>query len=264
MRLTTFNLPLTPPPTVKSAGQHVEDGIKPPWVQPKTFSMGILMMCHGIYRVDGTPFPFQPWDFLISPPGSRCELEFTGEEAYMYDIMTIVFAQSEEDVYPVPIHSSLGSAGPGWDKLFRRGLNLLHFTKGPLNAVATGILWSIAQTDRPHRKSAYVDEAERLISERLGQTIRIEQLAAELGISQSQLNRLFLVDVNRTPMQYVQEKRATKAMELLTGSVMPIKQVATECGFPDLHTFSRFVRNRLGASPRRIRTRREAIQPFPE
>lgn len=221
-------------------------------------------MSPGIYRVDGQPFLFEIWDFLFAPPGSRVELEFTGDPLFEFSLFSVEFADSDEDVYPIPLHSRLGEAGPHWDRLFRRGLNRLHLTKGPLNAVAAGIFWTIAETDRPHRKSVYVEEAERLIADRLGQPIRIDLLAQELGVSQSQLNRQFLVDLNRTPLQYVQDQRAKRALELLANSVLPLKQIAVECGFPDIHSFSRFVRNRLGASPRTVRQNRTDLRTFSE
>lgn len=233
-------------------------------MQPSHLGMGIMPMSPGIYRVDGQSFQFEIWDFLFAPPGSRVELDFIGKPLFEFSLFSMEFADSNQDVYPIPLHSRLGDSGPHWDRLFRRGLNRLHLTKGPLNAVAAGIFWTIAETDRPHRRSVYVEEAERMIADRLGQSIRIDRLAAELGISQSQLNRLFLVDLNRTPLQYVQDLRAKRALELLANTVIPFKQVASECGFPDIHAFSRFVRNRLGASPRTVRQNRSALRAFSE
>ena len=182
MRRLNYIASLSPPPVVRSAGTHEAHGTKPPWLQPRPCAMGILPKNPGLFRLDGQPFEFEAFDFLIAPPGSRCELEFWGDPENMFHLMAIEFPESKDDIFALPIHSKLGEAGAHWDRLFRRGLNRLHLTKGLVSAVAVGILWSVAQMDRPLRRSAYVEEAERLIEAQHGRPIRISDLARQLGI----------------------------------------------------------------------------------
>ncbi|HEY0866106.1 MAG TPA: helix-turn-helix domain-containing protein, partial [Fimbriimonas sp.] len=64
------------------------------------------------------------------------------------------------------------------------------------------------------------------------------------------------------PLQYIRDRKAQLAHQLITGTTHPIKQVAVACGFQDLHSFNRFVRDRLGVSPRAVRGGREEIDIF--
>ena len=75
-------------------------------------------------------------------------------------------------------------------------------------------------------------------------------LAREVGLSASQLNRLFTLQLNLTPRQYYEKRRVVHARELLKNSTLPIKQIAYEVGFHSQPFFSRWFRGHTGLSPR--------------
>jgi AraC-like DNA-binding protein len=91
--------------------------------------------------------------------------------------------------------------------------------------------------------------AKRLIEQHAFERIRVVDLAAELGVSPFTFFRQFRHDVGTTPLAYVSELRFARAEHLLTGSRLPVEEVARRVGFGDPAYFSRFFRRRAGRPP---------------
>ncbi len=75
------------------------------------------------------------------------------------------------------------------------------------------------------------------------------RLAAEVGLSTSQLDRLFLKQFHLTPRQYLEGKRVEEAKNLLRSAPLSIKQITYEVGFDSPPSFSRWFRQKTGLSP---------------
>jgi AraC-like DNA-binding protein len=250
-----FEMSLHAVPEVRTSGAFHDEARTHTWTQPRDMWQGVLFQHSGLVRINGLELPLTPNDFIVIPPGSSCKVEREGDpETFIYMYFSFCPAEEKRDLMAVPLQSSLGEEGAYWNIAFRRALTILPFTRTHMHAVVYSLLWSVAKVPEPRHRSFFVAEAERLMEQRLGQPLRIAQLAQELSISQSQLTRLFLLEHGATPLQYLRERRAEKAYELLMRSAKPIKQIANECGFADVQAFNRFTRERLGASPRRVRS----------
>lgn len=247
--------------SIRASGvYHTSGPLK--WDQAMGLHHAMVMEMHGIFRVNGREVVVQPFDLVTVPPGSRCELEPVGSDECQYLYNSFVPADSERDRYYMPYHTSLGDSGEFWLRHLRAGLNRLQFTRGPELATLHAMLWSVAVASPPQIKSIYVQEAERIISDRIATRIRIDELAKELHISGAQLNRLFVSETGRTPLQFVQDQRAILVHRQLTATTDPLKQIAHDCGFPDAHALGRFVRLRFGTSPRAMRRDRPSLDFF--
>ena len=66
----------------------------------------------------------------------------------------------------------------------------------------------------------------------------IAQLARRLGVSDRHLRRIFEAHFGVSPLQYLQTRRLLCAKQLLTDTLLPIKQVATLSGFASLRRFN--------------------------
>lgn len=77
-----------------------------------------------------------------------------------------------------------------------------------------------------------------------------KELAHAVGLSVSQLDRLFSRQFGQTPSQYLDRRRLEEAFAHLNGSPLSIKQISYELGFNSLAYFSRWFRQRAGMSPR--------------
>ncbi len=83
-------------------------------------------------------------------------------------------------------------------------------------------------------------------------------LAEAIGLSVSQLNRLFQHQFGVSSHGYYERRRREYAIAALRGSARTVKEVAYELGFSSLPHFSAWARRRLGQAPRGFRTQPEA------
>jgi AraC-like DNA-binding protein len=113
---------------------------------------------------------------------------------------------------------------------------------------------SALSTARPQNRSRFRGlRAKRLIEQHAFERIRVVDLAAELGVSPFTFFRQFRQDVGTTPLAYISELRFARAKHLLTGSRLPVEEVARRVGFGDAAYFSRFFRRKAGRPPSSFR-----------
>ena len=99
---------------------------------------------------------------------------------------------------------------------------------------------------------AAIEAMENSIANPLG----LSDLARTTGVSERQLNRLFAAHLGRSTMEFYRTLRLDTARKLLTGSTLPITQIALATGFAGSAHFSRAVRAACGQTPREIRAAR--------
>lgn len=87
----------------------------------------------------------------------------------------------------------------------------------------------------------------------LGEKITVKQLSAVSGKSPTTLNRFFLADFGKSPIDYLIERRLDEAEILVATTDKTLTQIALRCGFADLshmlRTFHRHNRPRPMRSP---------------
>lgn len=94
---------------------------------------------------------------------------------------------------------------------------------------------------------------QRLDSVALSERLPEGWLARESGLGESQFVRLFRQEMGETPKQYFDQRRRNYCREMLTGSDVPIKEVAYSLGFKRLSDFSAWFKNHFDLSPRSFR-----------
>ncbi|MDO5622631.1 MAG: GlxA family transcriptional regulator [Paracoccus sp. (in: a-proteobacteria)] len=103
-----------------------------------------------------------------------------------------------------------------------------------------------------------------LMFSHLAEPLAADQIAAQVGLSARQLQRLFVEHLERPLMQFYREMRLKKADELIRQTRLPMVDVALITGFADAAHFSRAYRAMFGRTPaecRRIASIR-ASAPF--
>ena len=79
--------------------------------------------------------------------------------------------------------------------------------------------------------------------------LSIETIASDVCLSRSQLNRRVKAITGVTTQQYVNRVRLEQARELLADPTLQVSEVAYQCGFDDVASFSRSFRRAFGVSP---------------
>jgi AraC family transcriptional activator of pobA len=77
----------------------------------------------------------------------------------------------------------------------------------------------------------------------------VASLAAELGISATQLNRLCRSQLGRGALELLHERMALEAQRQLAYTTLSIKRIGLELGFADPGYFTRFFQRLCGMSP---------------
>lgn len=84
------------------------------------------------------------------------------------------------------------------------------------------------------------------------------ELAARVGLSVRQLERLFRKNLDATPARFHSDLRLERGQQLLEQSTMSVMEIALACGFSSSSHFARAYRRRYGCSPRQQRRRNQS------
>lgn len=80
--------------------------------------------------------------------------------------------------------------------------------------------------------------------------ISISNVASHTGIGERYLRKLFSQHLNLSPLDYLNQIRINKAIELLKNTEMSIKEICFICGFKSPQYFSRVFKQQMGITPR--------------
>jgi AraC-like DNA-binding protein len=88
---------------------------------------------------------------------------------------------------------------------------------------------------------------------RLSDRLSIGDVASDLALSRSYFVRSFTNTMGVAPYSWLVEQRINEARELLTGTTIPLAQIALECGFTDQSHFTNAFNRRVGTTPSKWR-----------
>ena len=131
----------------------------------------------------------------------------------------------------------------------------------PLLAAAkcTGIMteaftrMALSLTAQPDLPLSPAQELRRYIDRHITEPLRTEQLAALIGRSVSQAQRLFAAEYGTPLYRYVLDRKLALACRLLRETGMTVREVAAYLSFEDEFYFSGLFRRKIGTSPSRYR-----------
>jgi AraC-like DNA-binding protein len=128
-----------------------------------------------------------------------------------------------------------------------------------------GKVIGVAGVKRPYEHSGHalagygrLMKAVEFVTEHYGDAIEVADIAAQSGLSVSQLQREFSRLFGITPNQYIREVRVGVARHLLETSEESMASIAADCGFYDQSHLTRQFKAATGLTPRAYR---EQYQP---
>ena len=107
------------------------------------------------------------------------------------------------------------------------------------------------------RARAFIDDCYYL-------PLDLDQIAREACLSRYHFLRLFAQTFDRTPHQYLTERRINRAKELLTAGSLTVTGVCFEVGFESLGSFSSLFHRHVGRPPIDYRTKMIEFKRFPQ
>ena len=100
-----------------------------------------------------------------------------------------------------------------------------------------------------------VERFDRWVRERLDSTLTLDGIAEALGTSKRTLSRRLDSVLGKTPVEYIQDLRIERAVQLLKTSKFSVDQIAEQVGYADGVTLRTLLRRRLGKGIRELRPR---------
>ncbi len=118
---------------------------------------------------------------------------------------------------------------------------------GPLGVVRRGS--SVAAPTKAGKEDPRIVAALAYMRSHVDDTLLgVDDIAKAMGVERRQAYRIFAA-TGKSIRRHVEEIRLGRIREMLTGTDLPIGDVAAACGFSSAIYFSAFVRRRLGLSP---------------
>ena len=102
----------------------------------------------------------------------------------------------------------------------------------------------------------YVQKAEQYVRDHFATLTTLRETAGHTGIGYDHLRHAVKAVRGRSLVRYLTEIRIERAKTLLVHSQIPLKQVASQCGFRDEYYFSAVFHRLVGSPPGRYRQRR--------
>ncbi len=133
---------------------------------------------------------------------------------------------------------------------------------GQLSAATLQVLATLAASRESGRQPAshvqnIVRRAKMLLLERFEETMRIRDVARELGIAESHLRRIFKAATGLSPKDYLLELRLRQVRILLRGSSQTLGEIAERTGYNSAYHLSAEFKKRTGISPSIWRAQRQ-------
>ncbi|MCW8129837.1 MAG: helix-turn-helix transcriptional regulator [Planctomycetota bacterium] len=103
--------------------------------------------------------------------------------------------------------------------------------------------------------AALVEQATRYMRDNLMRNLSIQDIAAQVNLSDRHFTRVFTKHAKKTPIDALTEMRMASAAQLLLDRSLPIKEIAERVGFPDVRYFTTVFRKHAGLPPAQFRER---------
>lgn len=104
------------------------------------------------------------------------------------------------------------------------------------------------ESNDPRLKAALI-----IMERNIEQTVSIDKLAASVGLSRRQLERLFVEKANSSPAIIYRRMRLERAKHLVMETTAPLIEIAMEVGFENASHFAKAFRKAFGQSPTKLR-----------
>jgi transcriptional regulator GlxA family with amidase domain len=98
-----------------------------------------------------------------------------------------------------------------------------------------------------------VRKAVELLEREWRRTVRVSELAEQVGLGASRLEHLFKTEAKVSIRDYVRERRLAEAASMLESTEERVSIISYTVGFQDVSNFNHAFKRRYGVTPREFR-----------
>lgn len=230
----------------------------------------------GIHTIHKQQIEVGEGDMLIILPGDAHSLAPKDEETFTWD-NCIIEPEFLEQPLPPDVSEKVVNFSGSVDIPFimscltqeyrTKNLHYQEIMRGYVYAVVNQFLRSLElECDRMDqanemlvdRKEQYIRSAVTYLRQHYSEKIRLQDVAANVGISSGYLERIFREERDTSPIEYLNVYRIEQACKLLLTSSKSIVDICQEIGYNDMKFFYVVFKRQTGVSPgvyRRIKKR---------
>ena len=215
----------------------------------------------GFYKIGKRTYELQAGDsFLVYPntevvyyaaetdPWEYAWVGFTGSDASMI-LKATDFSPEKPIIRETPhgsdIHRQMLHIYDARGNEFEHAVEMT----GRLYTMLAMFLHGASHTTEQNSANSYVQKGIEYISSNYSYAITVEDIADYVGVSRSHLYRVFMLNVGKSPIDYLTEYRINEACKLLRAGNLSIAEVAISVGFFDQFYFSRVFKRAKGVPP---------------
>ena len=192
---------------------------------------------------DGTRMRADCGEIIYIPAGTPYKVEYSGSRSIVIHVLDSSYLEKEVISLKNPTRVELAFSNLRRD--WREGLS-----HNMAKARVYELLELIKNDAEAENADTAVRRYQRYFDENFARVdFSMEDAAKELHISPSSMRRAFVLALGVSPVRYLTALRMKKAVELLVGSSLSVKEISLECGYDDEKYFSRVFRKKYGYPP---------------
>lgn len=220
----------------------------------------------GVVSVDGMGLKVNPGDCLLIAPYQFHNYVDTDEDALRWSFITFELDSGQRWLQGMrdKVLNLDAKARACWDEIIELWISesgphrqeilplldrLLLYQR--LHAIEMGAVHGVAAESSGQHE--WVTRIEGLIIESVREGWSLEEVARRAKLSERHLRSRFESTMGIPPRDYRANYQMHRAISLMRNSELMLSDIAELSGFNSLSAFSRFVRNRMGCSPRELR-----------
>lgn len=201
----------------------------------------------GTFKISGKTIHTKPGDVLFIPANVPYEVDYSTSSSIVVNMGSCDYSIPEG----FELHSGSGIALmfalllDEWDK---------YHSANRSKATIYNILEKIGEYCNESTENTALNKCIQYMDTHFcTPDLDIKMVCDAVFISRSNLYRLFLNRFGISPKQYVIKQRLNKALKLLIGEGLSVKEIASACGFSDDKYFSRIFKEKYGYPPSKLR-----------
>lgn len=185
--------------------------------------------------------PFEKIWMNIS--GSLCD-----ELVHVYQLTGVLIVK-QIDVYPIfrEFLSVCENKELSLDEIYRQCSLIFH-------ELIMRIAEHLSAEQKESETSGTAGEIKAYIDRNIYEHLTIESISKQVGLSASQINRVFKKTFEITPYEYILTRKISAAKSLLKNTNLTVKEIAYKLNFADEHYFSNVFYKRTGKRPGKYQT----------
>lgn len=229
--------------------------------QAKQFELHYFIGGEGHFRIGGTVHTLRPGALFLCPPRMPHAVETAKDEdpiSYYAVLFTITDVDAAGELESL-LYKASGEPAKDIGRNYRfffEELKERSRSASPVRRQAAvyqliSFLYLLGDGNVPRGEpgNVHLEQALDLMQEKVYERLRLPEVAAKLGITESYMIRLFRKKLNITPMKYFTRLKVEAAAALLADTPLAVYEIADRLNFYSEYHFSRVFKHYTGSAP---------------